>query len=149
MNWADRLRPAQRRIAHFEVGLVRRFGQTGLGLVYRHKTLLLTTRGRTSGRPRSTPLSYLAQPDGTWLVSGGAGGQSRTPDWVQNLRAEPRASIMIDRQAIDVMARECLGDDRGAAWATLTAKWPELETFQRRAGRTVPVFRFSRVVSPG
>ena len=149
MNWADRLRPLQRRIAHFEVGLVRRFGQTGLGLVYRHKTLLLTTRGRTTGVPRSTPLSYLAQPDGTWLVSGGAGGQSRTPDWVHNLRAEPRATIHVNREKIAVVARECLGDERDAVWATLTSKWPELETFQRRAGRVVPVFRFSPAGSPG
>jgi deazaflavin-dependent oxidoreductase (nitroreductase family) len=133
----------QRVIARVEVAEMRRFGQTGLGLLYRHKTLLLTTTGRRSGLPRSTPLSYLPLADG-WLISGGAGGQARTPDWVENLRADPSAIIAIDRLPVEVVASELSGNERADAWTTLTSRWPQLNSYERRAGRTVPVFRLDR-----
>ncbi|MGL5930601.1 MAG: nitroreductase/quinone reductase family protein, partial [Dermatophilaceae bacterium] len=57
--------------------------------------LVLTTTGRHSGRPRSVQLAHLAEPGGTWLVVGSAMGQDHDPDWVRNLRAEPRAHVIL------------------------------------------------------
>jgi deazaflavin-dependent oxidoreductase (nitroreductase family) len=112
-------------------------------VLYRHPALLLTTTGRRTGLPRQTPLAVLIEPEGTWLITGGAGGQTRTPDWVANLRADPHASITIDRRDIDVTATGLLGEQRDAVWATLTQRWRALERYERVAGRAVPVFRLA------
>lgn len=64
----------------------------------------------------------------------------RTPDWVANLRAEPRAGAVIARRRIPVTARELTGNERSATWAELTAVWPRIERYQQRSGRVVAVF---------
>ena len=57
--------------------------------------LVLTTTGRRSGLPRSVQLAHLAEPASSWLVVASAMGQDRHPDWLLNLRADPRARILL------------------------------------------------------
>lgn len=51
-------------------------------------TLLLTTTGRKSGRPRVSPLLYLHDGDRIALV-GSNFGQEKHPAWTANLLADP------------------------------------------------------------
>jgi F420H(2)-dependent quinone reductase len=51
-------------------------------------TLLLTTRGRRSGRLRRTPLIYGRDGD-RYLVVASYGGSPHHPDWYLNLRDDP------------------------------------------------------------
>ena len=53
--------------------------------------VLLTTRGRRSGKARTVPLMFLDE-DGYVLV-GSNGGAVGDPGWVLNLRARPEATI--------------------------------------------------------
>ncbi len=124
-----------------EAAQIRRFGRSMVSLVLRTPVLVLETTGRRSGARRSTALAYHRLHDGTLLVVGGAGGQARVPDWVANLRASPEAVATVDRVPTPVRAVEMRGADREEAWRHLRGVWPQIEKYERRAGRRVPVFR--------
>src|SRR5690606_34182599 len=89
------------------------------------------------------PLAYLRDHDGSLLVVGGAGGQARLPDWVANLRADPNAAVTVERRRTAVTAAELVGEERSAVWPRLEQEWPQIVSYQRRAGRPVPVFRLT------
>ena len=110
-------------------------------MVFRTPVLLLHTTGRRSGRARSTTLAFTRMEDESLVVVGGAGGQVRLPDWVANLRAEPVAAVTIDRARVEVRAVELAGAEREEMWRALLEVWPRIDGYERRAGRTVPVFR--------
>ncbi len=53
--------------------------------------LLLTTTGAKSGQPRLAPLAYFTI-DGKMIIIGSKAGADTNPDWVHNLRANPRGT---------------------------------------------------------
>ena len=67
--------------------------------------LLLTTTGAKSGQPRLAPLAYFTI-DGKLIIIGSKAGADTNPDWVHNLRANPRAHIEVGTDAYDVTGRE-------------------------------------------
>lgn len=147
-NAFDRLRGIRRVVRPVEAVQVRWFGRSALSTVFRTSALVLHTTGRRSGRERATPLAYLRDDDGCLLVVGGAGGQARIPDWVANLRADPRAAVTVDRRRFAVAAAELEGEERSAVWPRLEQEWPQIASYQRRAGRLVPVFRLTPTAGP-
>jgi deazaflavin-dependent oxidoreductase (nitroreductase family) len=54
--------------------------------------LLLTTRGRRSGKPRTVPLGHLRDGE-VVIVAGTNGGLPAFPSWIYNLRADPEAEV--------------------------------------------------------
>jgi deazaflavin-dependent oxidoreductase (nitroreductase family) len=56
-----------------------------------HEYAYLTTIGRRSGRSHRIEIWYRRIDDVVWFISGGRNGA----DWVQNLRADPHATIEI------------------------------------------------------
>ena len=60
--------------------------------------LILTTTGRKSGLPRSTPLQY--EEHGDMYYIGAARGMAA--DWLRNLQAEPNAQVQIADKSIAV-----------------------------------------------
>ena len=140
-NRYDRLRVLRRLARPFEVLQVRRFGRSVLSVVFRTPVLVLHTTGRRSGIERSTTLACTRCDDGALVVVGGAGGQARLPDWVANLRADRCAAVTVDRNRVPVQAEEVTGAARAELWNDLRQVWPRIDAYERRAGRTVPVFR--------
>lgn len=145
---ANRAPALQRTVNRLEAQSVRRFGRSPLSLLFSTPVLVLETVGRRSGQIRSTPLAYglfdLGGQAGRQLVVvGGAAGQRRVPDWVANLRAEPRVTVTIDSIRRSVIGREVIGSDRSALWPQLVERWPRIEGYEAHAGRTVPVFVFT------
>jgi deazaflavin-dependent oxidoreductase (nitroreductase family) len=136
----DRLRPIRRLAAPIEAAQVRWAGRSLLSVAFRTPVLVLHSRGRRSGRLRSTTLAYHRVDDGSFIVVGGAGGQVRVPDWVANLRADPTAAVTVRRAHIEVEAVELTGSERAAVWRTVRDVWPKIDAYERRAGREVPVF---------
>ena len=103
-------------------------------------SLLLTTTGRRTGQPRTTPL--LCVPDGdAFLVIGSNWGQPRHPAWALNLLAHPDASIVHKGQRFDVRAERLTGADRQRAWRLLVEQWPAYTDYAERAGRELHLFR--------
>jgi deazaflavin-dependent oxidoreductase (nitroreductase family) len=82
--------------------------------------------------------------DGRLFVAGGAGGQVRVPDWVANVRADPEVRVTRRRRMAEMRALELTGASRAEVWPALLARWPRVATYERRAGRPVPVFELRR-----
>src|SRR3954463_1590205 len=105
-TWADRLLGARRLLSKADVVQQRLLGTSVTALLWRTRVLVLETTGRKSGQRRATPVAYRRLEDGSYLVVGGAGGQRTPLDWVANLRADPRAEVVVDRRREDVVAEE-------------------------------------------
>ncbi len=69
----------------------------GLGAIPGRTVLLLTTTGRVTGRPHTTPLQY-EQIDGDFYVGSARGARA---DWFRNLIANPQVTLQVgDRRFI-------------------------------------------------
>jgi deazaflavin-dependent oxidoreductase (nitroreductase family) len=101
--------------------------------------LLLTTTGRRSGRPSSTPLLYL--PDGDDLVVVASNwGQRQQPSWSSNLLAQPKATVEVSGVRRAVVARLATPEERARLWPRLLAEFPPYQTYANRSGRELRVF---------
>jgi len=100
--------------------------------------LLLTTTGRRSGLPRTTPVGFVRDGDALVLVAAGRGAP-RPPAWFANLRADPSVSVQIGAERRALWARVAEGEERARLWEVLTRANRWLERTRRRAGRELPV----------
>jgi deazaflavin-dependent oxidoreductase (nitroreductase family) len=75
----------------YRVGLAKQLGRS---------TLLLTTRGRKTGRTRTTPLGYWADGDVTYVLA----GMGPRSDWLRNLQADPHVRVQIGMSRFDAVA---------------------------------------------
>src|SRR5690606_9897492 len=107
-------------------------------------SLLITTTGRTTGKPRTNPLLYAPDGDG-FVVIGSNWGQAHHPAWSANLLANPHATVTVQGTPISVRARLAEGAERERLRALLLRVWPAYATYeQRAAGRTLRIFRLER-----
>ena len=100
--------------------------------------LLLTTRGRKTGRPRTTPLCFLRDGEDLVVVASN-GGMDWFPAWWLNLLREPRATIQVGRTRCAIRAREATPEERARLWAQLTSIAPGYLRYQERTSRTIPL----------
>ena len=118
----------------------------GEGLI---PTLLLTMKGRKSGRDISTPLIY-GKHGSAYVVIASKGGAPDHPDWYKNLVANPMCHIQVGKQAYRAKARTATADERPKLWALLKEIYPPYDDYQRTAkGREIPVVVLEQVHSPG
>ena len=106
--------------------------------------LLLTTTGRKSGLERTTPLGWVSDGNGGWLIAASANGAADIPAWYRNLAAAPdKARIEVNGATIPVSAEQLHGTERDAAWQTLTAAVPRFAGYPAKTDREIPVIRLT------
>ncbi|HKI93606.1 MAG TPA: nitroreductase family deazaflavin-dependent oxidoreductase [Gaiellaceae bacterium] len=115
-----------------------------LGRVAGMPVLLLTTAGRRSGRPATTPLTYFRDGDDLVVIASN-GGEDRAPGWSLNLEANPRAVVEIDGDTIAVTARTASPEERERLWVGITATYAGYARYQERTARPIPVL----LLTPG
>jgi deazaflavin-dependent oxidoreductase (nitroreductase family) len=106
--------------------------------------LLLTTTGAKSGQPRLAPLAYLTI-DGKMIIIGSKAGADTNPDWVHNLRANPRAHVEVGTEAYDVTARELSSEERDEMYPKVVELAPGFGDYQSKTSRVIPLFDLQRV----
>ena len=107
-----------------------KIGPTNMGL--------LTTTGRKSGQPRTTPLN--CTPDGDrWLLVASYGGDDRDPQWFKNLQANPEATIQVGADTIPVRATVATPEEKEVLWPKVVEAYQGYEGYQRRTDRQIPV----------
>ena len=106
------------------------------------EVLLLHTTGARSGKPRLTPLAYLAV-DGRMLIVGSSLGAHKDPAWAHNLRANPRAHVEVGTDAHDVVAHEVPREERDELFARVTELAPVLAEYQAKTDRVIPLFELT------
>ena len=123
--------------------LIRRTGGRFGGSMFKQPIMLLTTTGRRSGQPRVTPLLCIRDGD-RFLAIGSNGGDDRTPQWVQNLMANPEASIELEGETIPVRATIATPEEKKVLWPKATAAYKGYDGYQRRTSRDIPVIILTR-----
>ena len=101
-------------------------------------TLLLTTRGRSSGQPRTSALIFGRDGD-DYLVVASMGGAPQHPMWYRNLLADPRAEIQVKGQRLSVDARTAEETEKARLWDIMVGVWPNYDVYQTRTERVIPV----------
>jgi len=86
----------------------------GLGGLMAKSTLVLTTTGRRSGRPRATPVNYWEAGDVFYALA----GSGTYADWYRNLVAQPEVEVQIGRRRLRAIASPLtdLRDKAHALW---------------------------------
>jgi deazaflavin-dependent oxidoreductase (nitroreductase family) len=125
--------------SRFHTRLLRRFGRTRL---VGGDALILTTRGRRSGRPTSTPLFY-ARDGRRLLIAASFAGSGVSPGWYNNLVADPEVEATVDGTTARYRARTLTRAEADAAWPKLLAVYPTFARYLQRARRTIPVIELT------
>ena len=102
------------------------------------RALVLTTRGRRTGRKRSVVLPYFTFAGRTFVV-GSKGGAAEDPDWVRNLIETPAATVYAERRTRSVAARIASKEERAILWPELVAFAPTYEGYQKGTSREIPL----------
>jgi deazaflavin-dependent oxidoreductase (nitroreductase family) len=106
--------------------------------------LLLTTRGRSSGELRTTPLIHRVDGD-RWVIVASKGGSPQHPSWFENLRANPDdVEIEIPGERVPVRASVAEGAERERLWSLMTEVWPAYDEYQGKTDRQIPVVVLTR-----
>jgi proline iminopeptidase len=135
--------PASYRIA----GLLHRwlyrlgFGRKLLGV----PVLILTTRGRRSGREIRTPLTYFQDAKGIFIIAS-KGGTPTNPGWYHNLVADPEVRVLIGNTEKRFRA-EVVNDgvERDRLYAIAASTISSYAGYEDKTDRTIPVVRLHRV----
>ncbi len=122
-------------VSHTHTALMRLVG--GKGILARN-CLLLTTRGRTSGRDVTTPLIYVAEGEKLYVV-GSFGGSDTAPNWYLNLRKTPEVTVEVQGKTGRYHARTVDPDEKARLWPKLLAVYAPYETYQKNTTRVIPV----------
>ena len=105
--------------------------------------LLLTTTGRKSGRPHTTPMVFTRDGD-RLLVYASKGGAPAHPDWYLNLVADPRVVVEVGSERYDAIATPLEGGERDREFAAQAARNPAFAEYQERTSRVIPVVALKR-----
>jgi deazaflavin-dependent oxidoreductase (nitroreductase family) len=104
----------------------------------RWPTLLLTTRGRRSGRLRRTALIYGRDRDRYLLVASN-GGADRHPAWYLNLTETPAVSLQVAADRFAATARTATAEERPRLWEIMAELFPQYVEYQAGTARELPL----------
>ncbi len=96
--------------------------------------VLLTTTGRSSGRPRTTPLQSMEDAKNIVVIASN-GGHKVDPHWWLNLRRNPEANLRIGGRDQRMHAEEALGDERERLWTKALKQFPAYSDYEEAAER--------------
>ena len=105
----------------------------------------VTTTGRRTGRPHTTPLACIHHRDGVAVVASN-GGSDRLPDWWLNLQRRPIAELELAGNRHTVLARIADATEQEPLANSFEDAYPRFERYRRRSSRFMPVVVLSATV---
>ncbi|MEV4220413.1 nitroreductase family deazaflavin-dependent oxidoreductase [Nonomuraea sp. NPDC049725] len=101
--------------------------------------LVLTVKGRKSGRWLRTGL-FFGEDDGRYvLVASGSAITHTHPGWYLNVVANPEVGVQILGERFTARARTAEGPERERLWRMMTELAPVYRTYEARSRREIPV----------
>lgn len=100
--------------------------------------LLLTTRGRKTGKAHTVPLLCLHD-DETIVVIASYGGRDYHPAWYLNLVDAPEVSVQTADGSMRLIARTAARAEREMWWPRIVEAYSDYATYQGRTTREIPV----------
>jgi deazaflavin-dependent oxidoreductase (nitroreductase family) len=100
--------------------------------------LMLTTKGRKTGEPRTCVLTYLPKGRAAVVFASNA-GEPRHPAWWLNLLADPHATVQVGGERFSALAREADGEERERLWDEIVRAYAGYAEYAERTSRRIPV----------
>ena len=108
-------------------------------------SLVLVTRGRKSGKKRSTPLLYFeVGGPGEFIVVASNYGQDRHPAWFLNIVANPSVSVEITGERFTAEARVVERNEGIALYGKVAAANPRFAAYRAATERVIPAVALRR-----
>lgn len=101
-------------------------------------TLLLTTRGRKTGKLRRSALIFGREGDG-YVIVASKGGAPKHPAWYLNLSDDPDVVLQVGPDVFPARARTATGSERERLWTKMAEIWPDYDKYQKKTEREIPV----------
>jgi deazaflavin-dependent oxidoreductase (nitroreductase family) len=111
--------------------------------MHRDRLLLLTTVGRRSGRPYTTPMMFHREGDRLMVIASNIGAPNH-PDWYLNLAANPDVTVEIGEEKYRARAIPATGEDRARLWTRIKELYPFFADHEAKTTRTIPVVLLER-----
>lgn len=107
-------------------------------------TLLLTTRGRKTGKLRRTALIY-GRDGGDYVVVASRGGHDDPPSWYLNLAENPEVRVQVGADTFTARARTASPEEKARLWTVMLEQWPAYDDYQAKTERDIPVVILERI----
>ena len=112
-------------------------GRLGARLLW-FPAALLTTTGRKSGEPRTTPTLYLRDGDRV-ILPASFGGRAENPTWYLNLKENPTVEVQIRAERLRLSARDATDEERSRYWPPLMKMYPPYRGYREATDRIIPL----------
>jgi deazaflavin-dependent oxidoreductase (nitroreductase family) len=112
-------------------------GRLGARLLW-FPAALLTTTGRKSGEPRTTPTLYLRDGDRV-ILPASFGGRAENPTWYLNLKENPAVQVQIRAERLALSARDATDEERTRYWPRLMRMYPPYRGYREATDRVIPL----------
>ena len=103
------------------------------------KVLILTTKGRKSGKIHVTPVGYFER-DGGYVVVASNAGRARNPAWYYNIQGNPNdVSIQVMDKKMKVTPQIILGEPRRKLYDWIVSIAPNFGAYEKKTPREIPL----------
>jgi deazaflavin-dependent oxidoreductase (nitroreductase family) len=130
------MRPVTRLFTNLHVLLYKLTG--GKAQIAKYPTMLLTVKGRKTGKLRTVPLIYIRDAD-RFVIAAAYAGSEQNPTWWLNLQASGEGLVQVMRDAVRVRAQVAPPEARAELWQRLSAMYPYFTDYQTRTSREIPI----------
>jgi F420H(2)-dependent quinone reductase len=120
-------------------------GRPTFGPLEGHPLMLMQGRGAKSGEPRQAILTY-SRDGQDYIVAGTAGGSTKPPAWVANMRAYPDVTLEIGHRSFPARATVVEDEDeaeRQRLWDAHVVALPWFAAYPEQVQRPIPMIRLS------
>ncbi|MFD1824817.1 MULTISPECIES: nitroreductase family deazaflavin-dependent oxidoreductase [Mumia] len=100
--------------------------------------VIVTYRGRTTGKVRKTPVMRVEH-DGVYAIVASLGGAPQHPQWYASVVADPHVMLQDGPEPADFVAREVHGDEKALWWERAVEAFPPYAGYQKKTTREIPV----------
>ena len=103
------------------------------------KVLILTTRGRKSGKIFSNPVGYFER-DGGYFIVASKSGAPTNPSWYHNIKGNPDdVTIQVNDRKMKVKPEIVLGERRKPIYAWIASMAPNFGEYEKQTTREIPL----------
>ena len=103
------------------------------------KVLILTTKGRKSGKILSAPLGYFER-DGGYIIVASNNGNDKQPSWYYNIKGNPGdVTIQVKDKKMKVKPEVILGEARRPLYDWIVSIAPNYGEYEKTTTREIPL----------
>lgn len=110
-----------------------------LGVAAGMPVVMLTTKGRKTGKSHTSMLTAPVTLGDALVLVASYGGSDKHPAWFLNLRANPTVDVVTSSHRGPMHARIASADEKAALWPSITAKYADYAAYQQRTTRDIPL----------